>query len=209
MSFNPYTILNVPTNASDMDIKKAYRRLARKYHPDVSVEPDAEERFKEIQKAYDILSDPELRTHYDATGNSDEEGLDPVRDILTYIMRQVMIAVVTFDDRNLNILATANHTLDDSERRARQQIEDLTDTIKKVKRLRGRVRRKGGVKAQKKTNLFEIMLDNELRNLTDMVEVKLPKAIKNLSDARKALNDYESGEGFEIESAVRRLAREF
>ncbi len=63
-----YDILGVPRNASQEEIKSAFRRLARKYHPDVSSEPDAEERFKEINEAYAVLSDPEKRAAYDRFG---------------------------------------------------------------------------------------------------------------------------------------------
>lgn len=61
---NYYDVLGVAKNATQDDIKQAYRRLARKYHPDVSKEPDAEERFKEIQAAYATLSDPQKRQQY-------------------------------------------------------------------------------------------------------------------------------------------------
>ncbi|HEX7043798.1 MAG TPA: DnaJ C-terminal domain-containing protein [Burkholderiales bacterium] len=63
-----YQILGVPRGASEEDIKKAYRRLARKYHPDVSKERDAEERFKEISEAYEVLKDKEKRAAYDRLG---------------------------------------------------------------------------------------------------------------------------------------------
>ncbi len=65
-----YEILGVPRSASAEDIKKAFRRLARRYHPDVSKEPDAEERFKEINTAYEILNDPEKRARYDRFGHA-------------------------------------------------------------------------------------------------------------------------------------------
>ena len=60
-----YKIMNVPADASQEDIKRAYRKLARKYHPDVSKEADAEERFKEVNEAYEVLKDPEKRAAYD------------------------------------------------------------------------------------------------------------------------------------------------
>jgi len=63
-----YAILGVDRGASADDIKKAYRKLARKYHPDVSKEPDAEEKFKEMAEAYETLKDPEKRAAYDQLG---------------------------------------------------------------------------------------------------------------------------------------------
>lgn len=63
-----YAALEVDRNASEADIKKAYRRLARKYHPDVSKEKDAEEKFKVIAEAYQTLSDKEKRAAYDQLG---------------------------------------------------------------------------------------------------------------------------------------------
>ena len=61
-----YQTLGVARDATAEQIKKAYRSLARKYHPDVSKEPDAERRMKEVNEAYAVLSDPEKRAAYDA-----------------------------------------------------------------------------------------------------------------------------------------------
>ena len=70
-----YEVLGVQRNASDSDIKKAYRKLARKHHPDVNPgDKAAEDRFKEISAAYEILSDAEKRKQYDAMGHSAFEG---------------------------------------------------------------------------------------------------------------------------------------
>jgi curved DNA-binding protein len=63
-----YQIMGVGRDASADDIKRAYRKLARKYHPDVSKEKDAEARFKEVGEAYEVLRDPEKRAAYDALG---------------------------------------------------------------------------------------------------------------------------------------------
>lgn len=69
-----YKILGVPRAAPESDIKKAYRRLARKYHPDVSREPDAEARIKEVNEAYEVLKDPEKRKAYDRLGANWKDG---------------------------------------------------------------------------------------------------------------------------------------
>ncbi|MGC9399738.1 MAG: molecular chaperone DnaJ [Anaerolineae bacterium] len=63
-----YSVLGVSRSATQQEIKQAYRRLARKYHPDVNSNPDAEERFKEINEAYEVLSDPDKRLIYDRYG---------------------------------------------------------------------------------------------------------------------------------------------
>ncbi len=66
-----YKILGVNRSSSDAEIKKQYRRLARKYHPDVSKEANAEARFKEISEAYDVLKDKKKRSNYDRFGSAD------------------------------------------------------------------------------------------------------------------------------------------
>ncbi|MGD2065407.1 MAG: molecular chaperone DnaJ [Dehalococcoidia bacterium] len=66
-----YEVLGVSRNASDADIKKEFRRLAKQYHPDRNREPGAEDKFKEINEAYQVLSDPEKRRRYDRYGRVD------------------------------------------------------------------------------------------------------------------------------------------
>lgn len=69
---DPYAVLGVPRSASNDDIKSAYRKLARKYHPDVNPnDPAAEEKFKEVSQAYSVLSDPERREQFDRFGTAD------------------------------------------------------------------------------------------------------------------------------------------
>ena len=69
-----YKTLGVDRNSSKDDLKQAYRRLARKYHPDVNKEAGAEERFKEINRAYEVLSEPDTRSRYDQFGEAGVSG---------------------------------------------------------------------------------------------------------------------------------------
>jgi len=69
-----YEVLELSKGASDDDIKKAYRKLAKKYHPDLNKAPDAADKFKEVQEAYEVLSDPQKKAAYDAYGFA---GVDP------------------------------------------------------------------------------------------------------------------------------------
>src|SRR5918992_5284793 len=69
-----YQVLGVSSDASAEEIKRAYRRLARQYHPDVSEDPEADRRFREVNLAYQTLSDPAKRRQYDMFGG---EGLTP------------------------------------------------------------------------------------------------------------------------------------
>ena len=71
-----YTLLGVERDASQAEIKRAYKKLARKYHPDVSKEANAEDRFKEIGEAYEALKDPEKRAAYDQLGKNWKAGQD-------------------------------------------------------------------------------------------------------------------------------------
>lgn len=71
-----YEILGVPRTASADEIRKAYRKLAKKYHPDVSKEKDADVRYREINEAYEVLKDPDKRGRYDTLGANWEQGQD-------------------------------------------------------------------------------------------------------------------------------------
>ena len=65
-----YEVLGINKNASADEIKRAYRKMAKKYHPDVNKSADAEEKFKEVNEAYEVLSDPDKKAAYDRYGHA-------------------------------------------------------------------------------------------------------------------------------------------
>ena len=71
-----YEILGVTRNATEKEIKSAYRKLAKKYHPDVNKAKDASEKFKDVNEAYEVLSDPQKRQRYDSLGSNWNAGAD-------------------------------------------------------------------------------------------------------------------------------------
>ncbi len=73
MANDLYNTLGIEKNANEQEIKRAYRRLAREYHPDVNKSAGADEKFKEVQSAYDVLSDPKKRARYDQFGVTDDQ----------------------------------------------------------------------------------------------------------------------------------------
>ena len=75
-----YDVLGIPRDASEADIKSAFRRLAREYHPDVNKSADAEERFKEINEAYAVLADDKKRVAYDRFGHAGVDGMGGAPD---------------------------------------------------------------------------------------------------------------------------------
>jgi len=72
-----YKILGLEKGASEMDIKRSYRKMAAKYHPDVNKASDAESKFSELSNAYEVLSDPKKRSNYDQFGSADGMGGNP------------------------------------------------------------------------------------------------------------------------------------
>ncbi|MFU8772758.1 MAG: DnaJ domain-containing protein, partial [Anaerolineales bacterium] len=75
-----YEVLGVSRNASSDELKQAFRRLARQYHPDVNKSDDAEERFKEVNEAYAVLSDGDRRAAYDRFGHAGVQGAGGMPD---------------------------------------------------------------------------------------------------------------------------------
>ena len=91
-----YEVLGVGKNASPDELKNAFRTLARKYHPDINKEADAEERFKEINEAYAVLSDPAKRAAYEHYGFAGLTGMGGMPDFSTIDLSDVFSELFGF-----------------------------------------------------------------------------------------------------------------
>ena len=89
-----YEVLGIPRTASQEEMKSAFRKLARKYHPDVNDAPDAEERFKEINEAFAVLSDPEKRSVYDRYGHEGLQGMNGMPDFSNFDPFQIFRTIL-------------------------------------------------------------------------------------------------------------------
>lgn len=127
-----YKIMGLEKNASQEDIKRTYRKLARKYHPDVSKEPNAENKFKELGEAYEVLKDPEKRRKYDEFGQywkeperapgaqqqqyqyANQEGAADFEEFINSIFKQRHQQERHMHERGQDVHATLSISLEDS-----------------------------------------------------------------------------------------------
>ena len=101
-----YEVLGVSKTASKDEIKKAYRKLSKQYHPDINKEPDAADKFKEIAEAYDVLSDDQKKAIYDQFGHTDpNQGFGGVKILAA------SVALKTFLVRFLAVAADVDEIL--------------------------------------------------------------------------------------------------
>ena len=118
-----YAILRVNHDASARDIKKSFRRLSKELHPDVNDEPEAPERFKEVQEAYEILKDTESRKHYDALLEAEKNGGNAVhfREVFStfFGQKRTTFRPINGEDIKVNILFDVPEVLNESEKSVR------------------------------------------------------------------------------------------
>jgi len=133
-----YEVLGVPRSAPPQEIKRAFRQLAREHHPDVNQDPQADERFKEINEAYQVLSDPERRALYDHTGRTDGRlrdaggvgpfGGSPFEDIFDmFFGRERPASGEPGPERGSDLRVTVEVTLEEAARGAEKAIRVMRE----------------------------------------------------------------------------------
>jgi DnaJ-class molecular chaperone len=138
---NLYQILNVQPTASQEEIKKAYRRLAMRHHPDRNGSSDAMAKMQDIQRAYDVLGDPERRKRYDETGAT-EDGPSPEKTAKEELAKLFIAMANSQDADSYDFEKGARSSIDGMIRKIEAQILDLRRKLKNTNKARKRLKRK-------------------------------------------------------------------
>jgi DnaJ-class molecular chaperone len=175
-----YETLGVEPTASEDQIRKAYRKLARKYHPDVSKEPDREARMRAINEAKDMLLDPEARKRYDATGSADDDQQQMRAEATGMLVRFFRSGL----DERRPIVPFVADCITSLKQEAMLAISEYRERQKKLSRqLRT-------VKCRTEDNLFASLIKQESDGLVEQVR-NAEKLIEVAGMARQMLDDYE------------------
>lgn len=171
-----YKILAVAEDADSKAIKTAYRKLARKYHPDVSEHKEAEEKFKEVTEAYEVLKDPEKRAQYDEYRKYGDPGREPGREDGRYTQREFEGDFSGFSDFFSSIFGSAGPT----RRQQRPKRESYGFTSQQAFNQRGQ---------DIETDL-PIFLEDTLADATKTISYQLPHrdAQGHISEISRTLN---------------------
>jgi curved DNA-binding protein len=167
-----YKTLGVARDATQAEIKRAYRKLARKFHPDVSKEPDAEARFKEINEANEVLHDPEKRAAYDALGSSWRAGQDfrPPPGGVHHDFHFGPEEAAEFSDFFSSIFGREFHAGSHGQRRRRGEDQTVRIGIDLEEAYRG-------VTRQLRLEMPEIGADGRVESRTKTLNVRIPAGV--------------------------------
>lgn len=183
MKFNPYKILGVEIGACHDEIKAAYKALAQKHHPDRSKDDGANEKFQDIQKAYEVLKDPERRAEYDATGNIDKS--NDKTSALNILGGYFQKAMMSWDGYS-NPVAEINRMCAKELLVARANKAELFESLKNLGKLEKRFKFNGeGI------NIFQNIIDHA-RSSINSQSIEIDKHIVRVELAMDLLGDYKS-----------------
>lgn len=179
-----YEALGVKKGTSHEDVRKAYRKLSKKHHPDAK-DGDAE-RFTEIKRAHDILIDDERRARYDRTGDVSEKVPEGNADAELYnFVTQIMLAVLqnNFDVEHTDLTKNMAGLLGQNKSQATQQRDLFKDHVGKLEKVKLRLVKKEG------DNILGTLLTSQIQMASGKVDM-CNKQIEIIERAEKMLSDY-------------------
>lgn len=178
-----YELLGVPGDASEKQIKAAYRALAKKLHPDVGGDP---EHFMRVTRAYEVLSDPERRKRYDETGKIDGGAIDndhvEVLGLINAMMEQ-LATQVTSDKIYVDLVARMRENLDERVAAVKRDIETMAYDVQRLGKLAKRF------KSTKADNVLRGMIENRVRQTIER-QTSAQRQLDLTAKARALLDDY-------------------
>lgn len=185
---NPYEILGVPKDADDATIKRAYRKLVAKAHPDVGGDP---EEFHKLQAAYECLKDPESRAYYDQHGimrGQKAEQVDPKRAQAIHTLVSAFDAACAMAEGDFafqDLIAYCGVALDEMEVMTNKGLEELPDARKKIQTLLDRLTVKEDVEEDPLSAIWRSRLES-----FDRREAVLNDSLESIVNARAILANY-------------------
>jgi curved DNA-binding protein CbpA len=182
-----YKTLGIEEGATDAEIKRAYKVLAQRYHPDKNNGcNEALATFKRIQEAYDVLSDPERREQYDKTGETKKSNISQfAMSVLAAEFQKVIGMIASNGATHLRPVDVVERNITDSIKQAHQAIKEMSAEAEKLQKMTGRIKTKEG-----DHNLYDQILLNNVRE----IEHKRNQVSENAKVLEKALSMLETYE---------------
>lgn len=196
---NHYEVLGVSDSATQLEITKAYRKLARKWHPDLNKAVEATERFQDVQAAYDVLGDAESRQEYDTMSAEDfDETYEGARALLMLLIRAALPVVLDHDVGGWwqqPLIAQVRLEFEHARDLLNRRLIDVQQLIEALKKQKNKTRRRS-----RGPNLFERAIDLEIEKAQAFIDGQ-PTRLEEMAKAKRLLDDYEVGAAIEWNKA--------
>jgi curved DNA-binding protein CbpA len=182
---NFYDTLDIKPGATRKEIRDAYRRLAKRWHPDKPSGDAAA--FAKIKIAHDVLTDPDRKAHYDATGNYDERRMEGAEEAekRNFMMNLLLQAIAEIGDpEHTDVIGVAKRKLADAKKQALAGQKPLTDAVERLEKIKAKITRKEG------PNYLALGLQSQIDAYKQQL-AKLEQTVASMTEVAEMLDGYE------------------